>query len=233
MNDVETMLRQVTRERAADITSAPDFPKLILRRGRRSWRGHRRTALAAVAVVLVVGGGAALSQMIEEPTIIPVTDQFVIASGETADGPWQLTAYRAEVEVPVRTDTGLRQEVRIGWCLDFDSPAVEEPDAPPTQRMNACTLGEVKKRSVEPIGGSARIPGFRGQEALAYGEVSDEVATLDISREGGLLLHATIVRSPEEWDLPVDYFFAFVPGRGRVDAVARSQSGEVLERDRI
>jgi hypothetical protein len=32
---------------------------------------------------------------------------------------------------------------------------------------------------------------------------------------------------------PVDYFFAFIAGRGKVDLIARDSNGEVLEKQRI
>lgn len=232
MTEVETVLRQVMEDRAEEISSAPAFRSLLLRRRRRPVRGPRRAVLAAVAAVLFVGGGVALSQMVEGPTITPVSHQFVVTSGEVANGPWQLTAYWADVEVPVGTDTGVRPEVRKGWCLDLDAPGVDSPGASPTQYANVCSF-ETEGVDIEPIGAHARFPDFRGEDALVYGEVSHEVSSLELIREKGLSLQATIVRSPREWDLPVDYFFAFVPGRGRVDAVARDQTGAVLVRDRI
>jgi hypothetical protein len=84
----------------------------------------------------------------------------------------------------------------------------------------------------EPIGVSARHQQFRGDEALVYGEISSEVASLDVNRNGVEPLQATIVRAAE-WDVPIDYFFAFVSGRGKVELVARDPNGDVLEEQRI
>jgi hypothetical protein len=232
MTDVETALREVMHERATEITGVPDFQSLTMRRGQRAGRGLRRTTLAAVVAAVAVGGSVALSQMVEGPTITPVSDQFVVASGEVANGPWKLTAYWADVEVPARTVSGVRYEVRKGWCLDLDAPSVDSPGASPTQYANVCSF-ETEGVTTQPIGSHGRIPDFRADDALVYGEVSHDVTSLELLRRQGLSLQATIVRSPQEWDLPVDYFFAFVPGSGRVDAVARGQNGDVLEESRI
>lgn len=237
MKDVEVELRRVMREHAAALTSAPPLlsPLPERRRGARLGRGRRRALIVPVAAALGLGAGVALSQVLDEPepiTVTPVTERFVVAVGETNEGPWQLTAYRAQVSVPRWTGTEFRQEVGMARCLDLDGPGIEEPGAPSTQRMNACTF-EAEGELIEPIGASTRVPEFREDEALLYGEVSLDVVSVEVGRDRGLGLQATIVRAPEELNLPVEYFFAFVPGRGKVDVVARGESGEVLEKQRI
>jgi hypothetical protein len=236
MKDVEIELRRVMRDRAAAITSAPPLhsPLPDPRRATRLGRGRRRGVIIAVAATLALGAGVALSQVLDypkPPTVTPVTERFVVASGETAEGPWQLTAYRAELAGQWRTGGGFEYEVRTAWCLDLDGPVVEEPDDPPTQRANSFTF-EGQEDMAEPIGVSARHQQFRGDEALVYGEISSEVASLDVNRNGVEPLQATIVRAAE-WDVPIDYFFAFVSGRGKVELVARDPNGDVLEEQRI
>jgi hypothetical protein len=237
MKDVEVELRRVMHERAATLTSVPPLPGSLPqpRRGARLGRGRRPALIAAVAAALGLGAGVALSQVLDDPeppTVTPVTERLVVASGETVEGRWQLTAYRAELAGQWWTGTGFQHEVRTAWCLDLDGPAVEEPKDPPTQRANACSF-EAQEEVIEPIGVSARHPDFKDDEALVYGEISQEVISLEVGRDGGLNLQVTIVRAPEDWNLPVDYFFAFVPGQGKVDLVARDEEGKVLEEQRI
>jgi hypothetical protein len=237
MKDVEVELRRVMREHAAAITSPPPLPGPLTdrRRAGRPGKGRRRAVIVAVAATLALGAGVALSQVLDDPeppTVDPLTERLVVASGETADGPWQLTAYLAEVSVPRRTETGFSQEVGIARCLDLDGPLVEEPDDPPMQRANACTF-EDSEAMVEPIGGVSRHPDFSDGEALVFGEISSSVVSLDVERDKGGRVEATIVRAPAEWDLPVDYFFAFIAGQGKVDLIARDSNEEVLEEQRI
>jgi hypothetical protein len=235
--DVEVQLRRVMRERAVALTNAPPIPspRAYRRRGARLGRGRRRAGIVAVAAALALGAGVALSQVLDKPkppTVTPVTERLVVASGKTMEGPWELTAYRAELAGQWWTGSGFQREVRTAWCLDLDGPGIEEPSDPPTQRGNACTF-EGQEETGEPIGVTARIPEFRDDEALVYGEVSPNVVSVEVGRDGGLNLQATIIRAPEEWDLPVDYFFAFVPGPGNVDVEARDENGEVLEMHRV
>jgi hypothetical protein len=236
MKDVEVELRRVLRDRAATITSAPPLPRPLpdRRRATRQGRGRRRGVVVAMAATLALGAGVALSQVLDDPeppTVTPVTDRLVVASGETADGPWQLTAYRAELEGRWWTGSGFEYGVRTAWCLDLDGPVVEEADDPPTQRANACTF-EGQAGTIEPIGVVSRNPEF-DDEALVYGEISSNVVSLDVERDGGQSVEATIVRAPAEWELPVDYFFAFISGRGKVNLVARDSNGKVLQEQRV
>lgn len=162
MKNVEVELRRVMRERAAAITSAPPLPSehADRRRGVRSGRGRRRAVVVAVAAALGLGAGVAVSQVLdspEPPTVTPVTERFVVASGDTPEGHWQLTAYRAELEGQWRTESGFEYEVRTAWCLDLDGQ-VEEPGDPPTQRANACTF-EGQEDTIEPIGLSSETRG--------------------------------------------------------------------------
>lgn len=238
MNDLEVQLRRVMRERAATITSAPPLPHTSLDRplATKSSRRRRRSVILAVAAILAFGAGVALSQVLDDPqplTVTPVTERLVVASGEMAEGPWQLTAYRAELEGQWWTGSGFVYEVRTAWCLDLDGPAAEGPGDPPTQRANACTSFEGQEEMIEPIGAVSRNPEFDGEQALVYGEVSADVVSLDVERDGGQRVEASIVRAPAAWDLPVDYFFAFIAGRGKVDLIARDSIGEVLEHQRI
>jgi hypothetical protein len=237
MKDVEVELRRVMRDRAAAITSAPPLPSPLPdpRRATRLGRSRRRAAIIAVAATLALGAGVALSQVLDDPkppTVTPVTERLVVASGETAEGPWQLTAYRAELEGQWRTDEGFEYGVRTAWCIDLDGPVVEDQGDPPTQQANACTFAG-QEELVEPIGVSARHLGFDDGDALVFGEISSAVVSLDLERDGGQQVEATIVRPPPEWEVPVDYFFAFVSGRGKVNLVARDSNGEVLEEQRI
>jgi hypothetical protein len=237
MKDMEVELRRVMREQAAAITSAPPFPGPLsnLERISRRARSRRRGVAVAVAAALALGAGAAVSQVLDDPeppTVTPVTERLVVASGETARGAWQLTAYRAELEGQWRTDGGFEYGVRAAWCLDLDDPSVEQQGDPPTQRANACTF-EGQEDVVEPIGMSAKHPEFLDNQALVYGEISSHVVTLDIERDGARTLQATIVRPPAGWNAPVDYFYALVSGRGKVRLVARDVNGEVLEEQSI
>lgn len=236
MRNVDEVIRGLMQERAESITRAPPLPETLIRsRGRHRWV-RRRAVVLAVAAVSALGAGVALSQMLENPeppTITPTSERFVVTSGDSAEGPWQLTAYRAELEGQWRTDGGYEYGVRTGWCLDLDAPRVDEGARPPTQYANICSLTDDMTGPIEPIGATVRIPDFRGGDAFAFGEVSTDVVTLEMERDGGLQVEATIVQAPDSLDLAVDYFFAFVPGHGKVDVVARDETGAVLEEQRL
>jgi hypothetical protein len=153
MKNIEVELRQLMRDQAATITSAPPLPRPALHRplATRSSRGRRRAVILAVAAILALGAGMALSQVLDDPqppTVTPVTERLVVASGETVEGPWQLTAYRAELEGQWWTGSGFVYEVRTAWCLDLDGPSSEGPGDPPTQRANACTSFEGQEERI-------------------------------------------------------------------------------------
>jgi len=236
MKDVEVELRRVLRERAAVLTSAPPLDRSLLgpRQTTRRGKGRRRAVIVGVAAILLLAAGVALSQVLidpQPPTVTPVTEQLVVASGETVEGPWQLTAYRAELEGQWWTGGGFEYEVRTAWCLDLDGPMAEEAGDPPTQRANMCTEGQ--DEAIEPIGAVSRIPEFDEDKSLVYGMIASDVARLDVEREGGQQVEASIVRAPAEWNLQVDYFFAFISGRGKVTLVARDSKGQVIEERRV
>jgi hypothetical protein len=53
--------------------------------------------VVGLGLTVFAGGSRALS---EDPRVIPIGDRFVIASGETDEGPWQITLYRARLTEP-------------------------------------------------------------------------------------------------------------------------------------
>ncbi len=225
MKNLEAELRRVMREHASTLTSAPPPPNALTEtHGTRSRR--RAVVVVAAAAVLALAAGIALPQVLGPPTITPAGDRLVVAAGETEEGPWRLSAYRAQV-------TGSKApggDAATWRCLDLDAPALEEANAPEAQQNSSCTMGV---GGLEPIGSHTRVPDFRGSEALVYGEVSGEVARLEMVLEDGQIREVTIVPAPEEWNVPAGYFASFVSGSGKVEFVARARSGEVLERERI
>lgn len=80
----------------------------------------------AAAAVLVVGASVAVAQMVvDQPLVVPTSDRFVIASGETAAGPWRLSAYQATDTVPAPPGDPTGPKVLRVWCLDLDQPGTE------------------------------------------------------------------------------------------------------------
>lgn len=230
MKELDTELREVMAERAAELGTPPPLRRPSPLPARRSWPRRRSVVLAAVTAVLGLAAGIAFAQVLQPSIVVPVGNRFVIASGVTDDGPWRLTVYRAKV-TGFPTSGG---EVAMGWCLDLDSPAVDGSDLPPHGYTNICIPDQEELDPVaEPFGGAARFPEFDGDEALVYGQVSRAVASLEIVAGDGETEQVTIVRGPEAWNLPMRYFATFVPGPGKVELIARDASGKVLETERI
>jgi hypothetical protein len=175
--------------------------------------------VAGLDLTVFAGGSRVPS---EDPYVIPSATGFVIASGETDGGPWQITLYPARLTEP----TG---ETATAWCLDL-AASVGDPSAPESQQANMCSLGDEQD---EPIGPVALFPGFRDEEALLYGQVSSEVAHLELVLEGQEAREVAIAPGPEETGLPVGFFATFVAAADEIEIVARDGVGEILERKRI
>ncbi|HEX9375613.1 MAG TPA: hypothetical protein VGB19_05160 [Actinomycetota bacterium] len=224
MNGLETELRDLLRDRAALLTDV--HPLSLPGRDAGHRRGGRRRAVVlALAAILVLGAGAAIAQVISSLSVTPISDRFVIASGEQgAAGSWRLTLYHAEVTV--------HRETTTAWCLDLDAPSVDEPGAPATEQANICREDGEPPLS-EPIGATASFPGFSEEAAFVYGQVSTEVARVEIRTESGETLEATVVRAPEETHLDMGFFHAIVPGTGEFEVVARGQEDGVLDVQRM
>lgn len=171
-----------------------------------------------------------MSRVLSGPSVTPVSDRFVIASGEADRGPWRLTAYRAEV----RTSSRSGDESVVGaWCLDLDAAWLEGSRSS-TAAAVACTNVEGgSEEREEPIGITVRVPEFDGNRSLIYGEVSHAVASVEIVQEGGETESLTIVEGPEELNLPRAYFTALVHSDGDIQLVARKANGDVLVMKRM
>lgn len=230
MKELETKLREVMEERAAELAAPPPLRRSSPLPERRFWSRRRSLLVSGVAAILGLAAGGSVAQLVEPSTVVPIGERFVVASGVTEDGPWQLTVYRAKVS-GFTTPSG---DVAKGWCLDLDSPAVDGSDLPPHGYMNVCTPDQERLDPVaEPFRGGVRIPEFHGDAALVYGEVSTAVASLEVVGGDGDMQQVTIVRGPEGWSLPGRYFATFVSGPGKVDLVARDANGRVLGTERL
>jgi hypothetical protein len=151
-----------------------------------------------------------------------VSDRYAIASGETEQGPWALTLDQARI-----TGTSVSDgDEATWWCLDLDGPAVENPETPEAQQANICNLPS--DVGTETFGPTAGFPGFPGEETLVYGQVSTEVARLQVKQENGDVGDIPLILPPEETDLQVQYFVAFVPGGQTVELVALDDDGQIL-----
>jgi hypothetical protein len=141
-------------------------------------------------------------------SVSPIGERFLIASGETESGPWHITVYQAH----------LSGGTEVAWCLDLDSAAVEDPDQPATEQASVCSLRDGLDHAIGPV---TYVPGFRGDEALLYGQVSSEVAHLEITfGEGTETAEMAVIPAPEATGLPVGYFATFVAGTGEIEIVA-------------
>lgn len=231
--DLGDRLRQVMIERAETIIEAPPLRALTPEGESRPRPRSRRAVLVLAAVVGLALFGAvaaiAVSRVLSGPSVTPVSDRFVIASGETDRGPWRLTAYRAEVKTSSRNGD---ESVVGAWCLDLDAAWLEGSRSN-TTAANACThIEEGIETAGEPIGVTVRVPEFDGDRSLIYGEVSHAVASVEIVQEGGETESLTIVEGPEELNLPRAYFTVLVHSDGDIRLVARSANGDVLARKR-
>jgi hypothetical protein len=220
MNDLETELRDLMRDRAAALTSVPPVSLLREEPPARAGRGRRRAVTLALAATLVLGAGIAIAQVVGSHSVTPTSDRYLIASGEEGDGSWELTLYQAEIE-------DRNGETATGWCLDLDAPSVNDPGASTTTRANICTMDGEPSWS-GPVGAMAVYPGFADGQSLIYGQVSEEVARVDVSI-GGEAQQVTLVPAPEGTPAGVSYFAALAPGSGDVELVALDQNGQVLE----
>jgi hypothetical protein len=225
MQDLEERLRRALAERAAGIETYPPLRSADARQVSRAPTRRRILVVAAIVGMVALAAGIALPQALDEPAVTPVSERFVVASGETKAGPWRLTAYRGEV-------TWFGMQRRLGWCLDLDSPEVEDPDGPHTIYANMCAV-EDSDGPPEPIGGHVRIPDFDADRALVYGEVSAEVHSLEIRDGGTGPEDVDVVRPPSQWELPTGYYVIFLSGPGKVELVARGEDGEVLAAERV
>jgi hypothetical protein len=216
MNDLETALKDLMRERSAVITRVPTMP---IPKGRQTRRGRSRAPVIAVAAALTLGAGAAIAKVVGDLSVTPVSDRYVIASGQLHNGPWELTLYQARVTQP----TG---ETSVGWCLDLDGPSVNDPGASTTERANVCT----RERDVvltESIGAVLLFRRFDGDQGFLYGEVSDDVASVQVMSNDGQIRTASLVSPPKETKVRVTYFWAFAPP-GNVDVIARDGKGRAV-----
>jgi hypothetical protein len=154
-------------------------------------------------------------------SVTPIGDRFVIASGETEKGPWQITVYQAHLSGQTET---------AQWCLDLDSAVVEDPNEPATGQANICSLGE----AAQAIGPVAHVPDFRGDEALLYGQVSPQVTHLEVAfGDGTETAEIALIPAPAGTELSVGYFATFIADSGEVEIVAMDASGNILERQGI
>jgi hypothetical protein len=221
MNDMETELRDLMRDRAASITDVPPVPLRTGDHPARAGRGRRKAVTLAMAATLALGAGVAIAQVVRSHSVTPTSDRYLIASGEQGDGSWELTLYHAKIEDP-------SGETATGWCLDLDAPSVNDPNGSTTTSANICTIDEQPSWS-GAIGATAAYPGFADGQSLIYGQASEEVVTVEVSVGGGEAYQATLVPAPEGTPTGLKYFAALVPGSGEIELVAFDQDGQILE----
>jgi hypothetical protein len=224
MKDLETELRDAMRERATALTTVPPLTLPQAEESSRPGRRRRRVMTLAIAAALAVGG-VAIAEVVGSQSVTPISDRYVIDSGQEGDGSWQLSLYRAQITEP-------SGETAKGWCLDLDAPVVNDSGAPTTERANICTLDGGPPLS-KPIGANASFPGFSGGETLIYGEVSQHVASVDVRIDGGDVQQAGVVPAPDETGLRERFFSILAAGSGDIELVARDGDGNVLEVKRI
>lgn len=129
--------------------------------------------IIAIAATLALGAGIAIAQVLGSLSVTPISDRYVIASGEENEGSWELTLYKAVIHAP-------NNEKWTGWCLDLDAPSVNDPSESTTTSANVCTLDE-QLSLAEAIRATAVYPGFGEGKTLIFGQVSDEVARVEVS----------------------------------------------------
>ncbi|HEX6207908.1 MAG TPA: hypothetical protein VF058_06055 [Actinomycetota bacterium] len=224
MQDLESELRLLMRDRAERLTSPP--PKR--QRPGASKAPRRRIVVMAVGALLAVAGaGIAISQGVGPITIVPRSESFEVASGETEEGSWRLIFYLAEIE------TGSGEPPEKAWCLDLDRSWAQEPGARGPQEANVCTEGGDQATGVGPV---ARFPRFAGDDALVYGAVSPDIASLEVHDTKGRTRETVeIIPAPEESGTRMGLFATFVEDLGvrRVDVVAFDRDGRISEVERV
>lgn len=146
--------------------------------------------------------------------------RLVVWRGENVDDPRVLEVWRLNVEgadvycsgfdVAPLTSWSFGQRVAPGGC----SPIQE--------------LGEheaIGSRTSGPVAGEGTH--------LATGEVSTDVASLELRLTGGEVIEADLLEPPPELGIPRRFFVEFLPLRARGEMVALDDEGEVLATERF
>jgi hypothetical protein len=228
MESLETALRQELRERASTLTTPPPMPDpdrdQTLRR-----RGRHRTIMIAIIALIALGTGVALPNVLGPPEVTPVSDRFVIASGQTAGGHWELVLYQARLSGA----TLPKGDNATWWCLDLDGPQVNDPQNPANQYANFCGLET--EQLAEPIHAYAAQPGFRGDEteALLYGAVAADVSELQARLPSGEIVNIALIDSPQALGPAAHYFATFIPWSPPLQLVALDENGRALGNEQV
>jgi hypothetical protein len=156
-----------------------------------------------------------------------VSDRFVVASGETEEGSWQLSVYRARL-----SGTNREGWDEAGWwCFDLDAPGQDGSGRPATETSNICGMeGETTDELIGPL---ARYPDFQEGRSLIYGWTSREVAAVEIRASDGETRRPALVDPPKEIGLRVRFFAAFVSTERKVEILALDDQGVLLSSKQV
>jgi hypothetical protein len=173
--------------------------------GRRKLLVVKTSVGLAVAIVAI--GLIGMAQA-DRTTETQRTSWSTIASGERNGEHWALRGYVGDVQ----TSLGTRRSL----CLNWRGGSGDDGDV-------VCTVDL-------PTGLPAGHHLVSDTSASPYfGEVSREVATVELRLDSGQMLGGQIYEAPAAWGLNFSFFVAFAPDSESVTILARDPSGQVLD----
>jgi hypothetical protein len=163
---------------------------------------------------------------------LPEGPHHVLASGTFETGPdsgepWQLTVWRGE-EVDDSRILALwkRHPGDVGYCWSLESKSFYNYDSSGNRTaQGTCGLIDDKQ---DTIGPRLFNPAMEGGPAFAIGEVSQEVARLQIRMESGEVIKADLLEPPSDLGIPSNLYITFLPPDSNGEIVAYDASGQVL-----
>jgi hypothetical protein len=152
-----------------------------------------------------------------------------VESGEHAGETWRLVVWRGENV----DDPGLLELWRQNaegadvYCWGIDGRPWTSLRYGQPVRQGGCTV-LAPDLEVEPIGARTSGPVLGEGSDLVVGEVSTEVASLELRLADGEVIEADLLDPPPELGIPVRFFVEFLPPGAKGEMAALDENGTVL-----
>ncbi|MGH2674079.1 MAG: hypothetical protein ACRDKA_06035 [Actinomycetota bacterium] len=157
-----------------------------------------------------------------------------VESGEHAGETWRLVVWRGENE----DDPDLLELWRLNaegadvYCWGFDGRPWTSVRYGQRVPQGGCTV-LAPDLEPEPIGARSSGPVLGEGSTVVVGEVSTEVASLELRLNGGEVIEADLLDPPPELGIPVRFFVEFLPPGGKGQMAALNEDGKVLATERL